>query len=65
MSWKREEGIESRQQVVAQLDVTSVRTSSEKRGLKQVRPSEMRVFGGAFWLGLVVNELMSLTYLVK
>ena len=48
MSWRREEGIRSREQVVAQLDVTcSVRTSSEERGLKQVRPSEVR-FGRVF-----------------
>ena len=38
--WRREEGIRKREQVVARLDVTSVRTSSEKIGLKQVRPSE-------------------------
>ena len=48
------------------LDVTSVRTSSEERGLKQVRPSEVRVGGGAFWMDIVVNkELMSFTFLVK
>ena len=41
-------GNQSREQVVARLDVTSVRTSSEERGLKQVRPSEVRVGGGAF-----------------
>ena len=46
MSWKREEGIGSREWVLARLDVTSVRTSSEERGLKQVRPSEVRVGEG-------------------
>lgn len=66
MSWRREEGIGSREQVVARLDVTSVRTSSEERGLKQVRPSEVRFGGGAFWMGIGVNEeLMSFTFLVK
>ena len=34
--------------MVALLDVTSVRTSSEERGLKQVRPSGMMVGDGAF-----------------
>ena len=59
-------GIGSREQVVARLDVTSVRTSSEERGLKQVRPSEERVGEGAFWMGIGVNEgLMALTFLVK
>ena len=47
-------------------DVTSVTTSSEERVLKQVRQSEMRVGGGAFWRGIRVNEeLMSLSFLVK
>ena len=31
--WRRGERIGSREQVVAQLDVTNVRTSSEERGL--------------------------------
>ena len=48
MFWRREEATGSREQVVAQLDITSVRTSSEERGLKQMRPSEVRVGGGAF-----------------
>ena len=41
MIWRGEEGIRSREQVVARLDIASVRTSSEERGLKQVRPSEV------------------------
>ena len=36
MSWRREEGIGSREQVVAWLDVTSVRASSEERGLNRL-----------------------------
>ena len=55
MSWRREEGFGSREWVLAWLDVTSVRTSSEERGLKQVRPSEVRVGEGAFWMGIGVN----------
>ena len=48
---------------MAWLDVTSMRTSSEERGLKQVRPSEVRVGEGAFWTGLEVNEeLISFTW---
>lgn len=34
MSWRREEGIVSREQEVAWLDITSVRKSSEERGLR-------------------------------
>ena len=48
MFWRREERIGSREQVVALLDVTSVKTSSEKRGLKQLKPSEERDGGGDF-----------------
>ena len=49
--------------MVAQLDVTSVRTPSKERGMKQMRPSEVTVGGCAFWMGRVgVNEeLMSLS----
>ena len=66
MFWRREEGIGSREQVVVRLDVTSGRTSSEERGLKQVRPSEVRAGGGAFWMSIGVNEeLMSLTFFAK
>ena len=53
MYWRRGEGIGSREQVVAWLVITSVRT--EKRGLKQVRSSEVRVWGNAFWMGIGVN----------
>ena len=36
------------------------------RGLKQVRPAEVMVGGGAFWMGIGVNEeLMSFNFLVK
>ena len=61
---RKEEGIEV---MVARLDVTSVRTSSEERGLKQVRPTEVMVIReGAYWMGIGVNEeLMSFTILVK
>ena len=55
MFWRRGEGIGSRERVLARLDVTSVRTSSEERGLKQVRPSEVRAGGGAFWMGIRAN----------
>jgi len=37
MSWRREDGIGSRGHVVAWLDVTSLLTSSEERGLKGER----------------------------
>ena len=52
MSWRKEEGIRSRKQVVVQLDITSVRTSSEERGLVQVRPSEVMVGEGASWMSM-------------
>ena len=52
--------------MVAQLNVTSVRTSSEESGLKQAGPSEVRVGGGAFWMGIGVNEKqMSFTFLIQ
>ena len=52
--------------MVAWLGITGVRASSEERGLKQVRPSEVRIGEGAFWMGIEVNEeLMSLPFLVK
>ena len=54
MFWRREEGIWSREQLVAWLDVTSVKTSSEERGLKQVRLSKVRIGGGV--LGLKQRE---------
>ena len=47
LSWRREEGTGSRELVLAWLDVTSV-SISEERGLNQVKPSEVRVEGGAF-----------------
>lgn len=40
IAWRREEGIGSRGQVVAWLDITSLQTSSEERGVEQVRPTK-------------------------
>ena len=37
MFWRRGEGIRSREQILARLDINSLRTSSEEIGLKQVR----------------------------
>ena len=42
--------------MVARLDITCVRTSSEEQGLKQLRPLEVMVEGGVFWMGMGVNE---------
>jgi len=64
MSWRREDGIGSRGQVVAWLDVTSLLTSSEERGLKQVRLVGVGEGGGRKEAG-VKEELMSFTFFVK
>ena len=62
-SWRREEGIASRGQVVAWLDVIILLTSSEVRGLNWVK-TEMGMEGGRMEAG-VKEELMSFTFWVK
>ena len=63
-TWRREEGIGSRGQAVAWLDITSLWTSSEEREVKPVRPTEVGVGGGRIAAG-VTEELMSFTFLVN
>ena len=61
MFWRREKGVGSKEQVVAWFDITS-----RERGLKQVKPSDMRIGGGTFWVGIGLNEeLMYYSFLVK
>jgi len=62
MSWRRE--IESRGQVVAWLDVTSLLTSSQERGAKQVRLTGVGEGGGRVVAG-VKEEVMSFSFFVK
>jgi len=64
VSWRREDGIGSRGQVVVWLDVTSLLTSSEERGAKQVRLTGVGVGGGRIAAG-VKEEVMSFTFFVK
>ena len=62
-SWRREEGIASRGQVVAWLDVIILLTSSEVRGLNWVKTEEGR--GGGRMEAGIKEELMSFTFWVK
>jgi len=55
MSWRREDGIGSRGQVVAWLDSTRLLTSSEERGAKQVRLTGVGVGGGRIAAGVKVK----------
>jgi len=64
MSWRREDGIGSRGQVVAWLDVTSLFTSSEERGLKQVRLGGVGEGGGRKEAG-AKEEVMSFTNVLQ
>ena len=56
MAWRREEGIGSRGQVVAWLELTILLTSSEVKGMKWVK-TEMGMDGGRMVAGVKV-ELM-------
>ena len=58
-SWRREEGIASRGQVVAWLDVIILLTSSEVRGLNWVKTEEGKMEAG------IKEKLMSFTFWVK
>lgn len=62
-SWRREEGIVSRGQVVAWLEVIILLTSSEVRGINWVKTEE-GVGGGRMEAG-IKEELMSFTFWVK
>ena len=62
-SWRREEGIASRGQVVAWLDVIILLTSSEVRGLNWVKTEEG--IGGGRMEAEIKEELMSFTFWVK
>ena len=62
-SWRREEGIASRGQVVAWLDVIFLLTSSEVSGLNWVK-TEKGIGGGRMEAG-IKEELMSFTFWVK
>ena len=62
-SWRREEGITSRGQVVAWLDVIILLTSSEVRGINWVKTEE-GMGGGRMEAG-IKEELMSFTFWVK
>ena len=61
-AWRREEGIVSRGQVVAWLDVIILLTSSEVRGINWVKTEE-RMGGGRMEAG-IKEELMSFTFCV-
>jgi len=60
MSWRREDGIGSREQVVAWLDVTSLLTSSEERGAKQVRLAGVGEGGGRMAAGVKGGNVLQL-----
>ena len=62
-SWRREEGIASRGQVVAWLDVIILLTSSEVRGINWAKTEE-GMGGGRMEAG-IKEELMSFTFWVK
>jgi hypothetical protein len=62
-SWRREEGMASRGQVVAWLDVIILLTSSEVRGINWVKTEE-GMGGGRMEAG-IKEELMSFTFWVK
>ena len=62
-SWRREEGMASRGQVVAWLDVIILLTSSEVRGINWVKTEE-GMGGGRMEAG-IKKELMSFTFWVK
>ena len=62
-SWRREEGMTSRGQVVAWLDVIILLTSSEVRGINWVKTEE-GMGGGRMEAG-IKEELMSFTFWVK
>ena len=62
-SWRREEGIASRGQVVAWLDVIILLTSSEVRGINWVKTEE-GMGGGRMEVG-IKEELVSFTFWVK
>ena len=62
-SWRREEGIASRGQVLAWLDVIILLTSSEVRGLNWLKTEE-GMGGGRMEAG-IKQELMSFTFCVK
>ena len=62
-SWRREEGIASRGQGVAWLDVIILLTSSEVRGINWVKTEE-GMGGGRMEAG-IKEEIMSFTFWVK
>ena len=62
-SWRREEGIASRGQVVACLDIIILLTSSEVTGLNWVKIEE-GMGGGRMEAG-IKEEIMSFTFWVK
>ena len=62
-SWRREEGMASRGQVVAWLDVIILLTLSEVRGINWVKTEE-GMGGGRMEAG-IKEELMSFTFWVK
>ena len=62
-SWRREEGIVSKEQVLAWLDVIILLTSSEVRGINWVKTEE-GMGGGRMEAG-IKEELMSFPFWVK
>lgn len=60
VTWKMEEGMGSKGRVVVWLNVTSLGTSSEERGAKEVRPTEVVVGGRR-----IAPGVMSFPFLIE